>query len=75
MVELDPLAVNLINLSQPGLAAAMTLVISLALLSSWFFYFDADVVKRIGFAYAERLFECLPSLSSAVKKKKVVAAL
>lgn len=75
VVELDPPAVNLINLSRPGLAAAMTLVISLALLASWLFYFDADVVKRIGFAYAERLFECLPSLPSAVKKKKAVAAL
>jgi hypothetical protein len=49
------------------------LVISVALLASWLFYFDADAVKRIGFAYAERLFECLPSLPSVVKKKKAVA--
>lgn len=74
VVELDPLAVNLVNFARPGLAAAMTLVISMALLASWLFYFDADAVRRIGFAYAERLFECLPSLPSVVKKKKAVAA-
>lgn len=74
VIELDPLAVNLVNLARPGLAAAMTLVISVALLASWLFYFDADAVRRIGFAYAERLFECLPSLPSVVKKKKAVAA-
>lgn len=74
VVEPNPLAVNLVNLAQPGLAAAMTLLISVALLTSWLFYFDADVVKRIGFAYAERLFECLTSLPSVVKKKKAVAA-
>lgn len=72
-VELVPPSLNLLNLARPGLAAAMTLVISLALLTSWLFYFDADAVKRIGFAYAERLFECLPSLTSVVKKKKAVA--
>ncbi|GAB2812296.1 hypothetical protein GCM10027276_11480 [Comamonas piscis] len=74
VVELDPLATNLVNLARPGLAAAMTLMISVALLASWLFYFDADAVKRIGFAYAERLFECLPSLPSVVKNRKTVAA-
>lgn len=77
VVELNPLAVNLVNLvnlARPGLAAAMTLVISVALLASWLFYFDADAVRRVGFAYAERLFECLPSLPSVAKRKKVVAA-
>lgn len=74
VVELDLLAVNLVNLARPGLVAAMTLVISVALLATWLFYFDADAVKRIGFTYAKRLFECLPSLPSAVKKKKAVAA-
>lgn len=73
VVELDPLAVNLINLVRPGLPAAMTLAISVALLASWLLYFNADAVKRIGFAYAERLFECLSSLPSVVKKKAVAA--
>lgn len=62
VVELDPLAVNLGNFARPGLAAAVTLVISVAQLATWLFYFDADTVRRSGFAYAERLFECLPSL-------------
>ncbi|MBS0292557.1 MAG: hypothetical protein JSS01_08570, partial [Proteobacteria bacterium] len=74
VVGLDPLAVNLVSLAQPGLAAAMTLVISVALLASWLFYFEADAVQRVGFAYAERLFECLPSLPSVAKRKKAVAA-
>lgn len=74
VVEIDPLAVNLVNLARPGLAAAMTLVIAVVLLASWLFYFDADAVKRIGFAYAERLFECLPSLPAVVKRKKPVGA-
>ncbi len=71
---LDPLNVNLVNFANPGLAAAMTLAVSVALLASWLFYFNADAVRRIGVAYAERLFECLPSLPSVVKKKKVQAA-
>jgi hypothetical protein len=74
VIGLDTIAVNLANLARPGLAAAVTLVISLALMASWLFYFDADAVKRIGFEYAERLFECLPSLPSVVKKKKALAA-
>lgn len=74
VLGLDPLNVNLVNFAHPGLAAAMTLVISVALLASWLFYFNADAVRRVGVAYAERLFECLPSLPSVVKKKKAQAA-
>lgn len=40
---------------------AVTPFISLALLAAWLLYFDQDVVRRIGFVYAERLFEYLPS--------------
>ena len=69
-LQLDPLDVKLINLTHPGLAAAMTLVISVALLMAWLFYFNADAVRRVGFAYAERLFERLPSLTTITKKKK-----
>lgn len=57
------------NLANPGLAAALTLLISIAVLATWLLYFDKDVVRRVGFAYAERLFERLPSLPSAPRKR------
>lgn len=53
------------NLLRPGLAYGLTLSLSVILLSAWVFYFNRDAVKRVGFAYAERLFECLHSLPSA----------
>jgi len=70
VLRLDPVAVSLGSLAHPGLAASMTLVISLALLAAWLLYFDSDAVRRVGFAYAERLFECLPSLPSSAPRKR-----
>lgn len=58
-----------LNLADPGLAAGLTLLISLALLAAWLFYFDKEAVRRMGFVYAERLFECLPSLPSTPRKR------
>ena len=57
--------------SNPGLAASLTLLISIALLAAWLLYFDQNAVKRMGFVYAERLFECLPSLPSSTPRKRV----
>ena len=59
-----------VNLADPGLAAGLTLLISLALLAAWLFYFDKEAVRRMGFVYAERLFECLSSLPSAAPRKR-----
>ena len=58
------------HLADPGLAAGMTLLVSLALLAAWLLYFDQGAVRRMGFVYAERLFECLPSLPSSTPRKK-----
>ena len=58
------------NFADPGLAAGLTLLISIALLATWLLYFDQSTVRRMGFVYAERLFECLPSLSSSAPRKK-----
>lgn len=58
------------NFADPGLAAGLTLLISIALLATWLLYFDQGSVRRMGFVYAERLFECLPSLSSAAPRKR-----
>lgn len=51
-----------VRLADPGLAAGLTLIISVALLAGWLLYFEQEAVRRMGFVYAERLFECLPSL-------------
>jgi hypothetical protein len=62
------------NLLNPGLAAGLSLLVSISLLAAWLFYFDKAAVRRIGFAYAERLFELLPSLPSAAPRKRAVKA-
>ncbi|MDH0081393.1 hypothetical protein [Stutzerimonas stutzeri] len=59
-----------IRLAHPGLAAGLTILISFSLLMAWLFYFDKDAVKRMGFVYAERLFECLASLPTPRPRKK-----
>lgn len=56
------------NLIDPGLAGGVTLLISAALLASWLFYFTPAAVWRVGCAYAERLFERLPSVRVPPKK-------
>lgn len=58
------------HFSDPGLAAGLTLLISLVLLAAWLMYFDQSAVRRMGFVYAERLFECLPSLPSSSSRKR-----
>lgn len=58
-----------IQLINSGLSSGLTILISLSLLMAWLFYFDKDAVKRIGFVYAERLFECLDSLPTPRLKK------
>lgn len=50
------------RLATPGLAGGVTLTISTLLLLAWCLYFDEDKVRRMGFVYAERLLEYLPSL-------------
>jgi hypothetical protein len=59
-----------VHLADPGLSAGLTLLVSLALLAAWLLYFDQGAVRRMGFVYAERLFECLPSLPSSAPRKR-----
>lgn len=56
------------KLVDPGLPAAVTILISSALLASWLFYFKPSSVWRVGCTYAERLFERLPGLKTSAKK-------
>lgn len=59
----------------PGLAAIITFSVSIALLMAWLFYFNNAAIKRIGFVYAERLFECLTKLPTPRKKPKSTEAI
>lgn len=54
--------VNFVNVHGIGLPAGLTLLVSVVLFVIWLFYFNEQAVRRIGFSYAERLFECLPTL-------------
>lgn len=56
-------------LVNPGLASGLTILISASLLLAWLFYFDKDAVRRMGFVYAERLFECLGTLPTPRARK------
>ena len=70
VLQVAPPNFALVNLANRGLAAGLTLLTSRALLVAWLFYFDKEAVRRVGFVYAERLFECLSSLPSAVPRKR-----
>lgn len=72
-LALNPLAVDLSRLAYPGLAAGLTLAISLVLLLAWLSYFNEDKMRRMGYAYAERLLEQLGALpkKTASRAKKI----
>ncbi|EIU1436915.1 TPA: hypothetical protein NIH48_000554 [Pseudomonas aeruginosa] len=74
VIQAKPPYFEPINLANPGLAAGLTILISVSLLMAWLFYFDKDAVKRMGFVYAERLFECLALLPTPRPKKKTTIA-
>jgi hypothetical protein len=73
ILQVEPPHFEAANFADPGLAAGLTLLISMALLSAWLLYFDEAAVKRIGFVYAERLFECLSSLPTPRKKAQTTS--
>ena len=70
ILQVAPPHFDPMQLADPGLAAGMTLLISLVLLTAWLLYFDESAVRRMGFVYAERLFECLSSLPSSATRKR-----
>lgn len=70
VLQVTPPRFDPVHLADLGLAAGLTLLISLALLAAWLLYFDQGAVRRMGFVYAERLFECLPSLPSSAPRKR-----
>ncbi|MCO8310861.1 hypothetical protein [Pseudomonas mandelii] len=70
VLRVKPPQIELIHFADPGLAAGLTILISGALLLAWLFYFDKDAVKRMGFVYAERLFECLVTMPAPRGRKR-----
>lgn len=65
-IQLRPLVIDFSNLADPGLAGGVTLAVAAALLMSWSYFTEASV-KRMGYVYAERLFESLRSLPTKRK--------
>jgi len=65
VLSAHPPFLELDKLKGLGLAAGLSLVVAAGFLVAWLFHFRRSVVRRIGFVYAERLFECLPSLKAA----------
>lgn len=63
-VVLAPLAFNVKELVEPGLAGGLSLAVGGFSLLGWLLYFDEDVVRRMGFVYTERLLEKLSALST-----------
>lgn len=74
VINISPPYVVPTNLLDPGLPAGLSVLVSIILLAGWLFYFDEAAVRRVGFAYAERLFELLPDLPSAAPRKRAVKA-
>lgn len=70
ILKIIPPNFDIVNIANPGLPASLTLLISLALLLSWIFYFKQSSVRVIGNSYAERLFETLQSLKKTVKNSQ-----
>lgn len=70
VLVLNPLGFHAIGFADPSLAGGVSLAISLLLLLGWVFYFDERKVRQFGFTYAERLFEYLPKMPSAVPRGK-----
>lgn len=70
VITVIPPHFNVVHFANPGLAASLTLMISIILLFSWVFYFNKKTIKGFGYSYAERLLECLPSLTVHANKNK-----
>ncbi|WP_244179557.1 hypothetical protein [Paraburkholderia aspalathi] len=68
IAQIRPLKFDADNLLSPGAAGGMTLVVAIALLFFWW-HFNDDQVRRMGYVYAERLFESMKSLPTKRQNK------
>lgn len=60
-VEFSPLRVQVVKILSPGAAGGITLFVATVVLISWTYFTEAHL-KRIGYAYAERLFESVTGI-------------
>jgi len=60
--------ISLENIVEPGLPGGISMLVSASLFAAWAFYFNEDKVRRMGYAYAERLFEQLSAIPKPQKK-------
>ncbi len=67
-ITLDPFGLRPFALAQLSLGAGLTLGVAIPLWFAWF-HFNDKSVKRIAYAYAERLFECLRSLPKPAQSR------
>ncbi|WP_244103520.1 hypothetical protein [Burkholderia ambifaria] len=64
VIRFAPFQIQIAKLLAPGTAAGITLFGAAAILLSWMYFTEAHV-KRIGYAYAERLFESAAGVGAA----------
>ncbi len=69
-----PLAIDWSRLTSPGVPGAVAMVSALVLALLWFAVTRAGL-KRVGTAYADRLFECLDTLPAAGRTRKPKGAI
>lgn len=71
VIQLKPMALDLSNFAEPGLAGGISLTMSMVLFFAWM-NVNEMAVRRMGNVYAERLFESLKVLPT--KRKRVDAS-
>lgn len=67
VVQLKSMAYDFSNLAEPGLAGGVSLTISFVLIFAWM-NINEPAVRRMGYVYAERLFESLYALPTKRKR-------
>jgi hypothetical protein len=68
-VNTEPLALHWTRFFDLPITAALTVGVSVGMFVAWL-YFGADAVRRMGIAYAERLFEALRTLPNPRAPRK-----
>jgi hypothetical protein len=68
VVQVDSPYFSLANLLDPGLAAGLSLPVSISLLAAWLFYFDKASVRRIGFVTQSACSVAVPAVSRTRKR-------
>ncbi|WP_237170220.1 hypothetical protein [Pandoraea thiooxydans] len=71
-LQFSPFRIHPGKLLSPGAVGGITLFVATAVLISWMYFTEAHL-KRIGYVYAERLFESIAGLQSRRARSKATA--